>query len=111
MESAKKRTLTHDSAHFFQFFSTLIVFFNHFKSLGGLLGAFGGLGSLVGTFWGPNEWLNLLSYPHHGSNATVSSIGQIRGFLESAKSIVPKPKVMEDRNRAKMKKSVNVFVS
>ena len=77
----------------------------------GLLGAFGGLGSLVGTPWGPNEWLNLLSYPHHGSGATVSSIGQIGGFLEAAKIIVPKPKLMEDGTIEKMKKSVNVFVS
>ena len=79
--------------------------------LGVYWGAFGGPGSLVGASWGPLEWLNLHSYPHPGSGATVSSIGQIHEFLESAKTIVPKPKLMEDGTRAKMNKSVDVLVS
>ena len=79
--------------------------------LGIYWGGFGLPGCLVGARFGPNEYLTLLSYPHAGAGATPSSIEQIRGFLESAKTVAPKPKLMEDGTRAKMKKSVNVFVS
>jgi len=45
------------------------------------------------------------------SGTIASSIGKIHGFLESTETIAPKPKLMEVGTRAKMKKSVIVFVS
>ena len=107
----KKQTLFHDSAHFFRFFSLLQSFFSILGLLGIYWGAFGRPGCLVGAPYSPHEQLTLHSYPHPGSGATASSIGQICGFLGSAKTIAPKPKLMEDGARAKKKKSVEVFVS
>ena len=108
---SKKTDLNSWFCSLFSVFVSFIVIFSHFRPLGCILGGFGGPGYLVGASKGPHEWVNLHSYPHLGSGATASSIGQIRWFLESAKTIVPKPKLMEDGTRAKMKKSVNVFVS
>ena len=111
MKSAKKPTLFHGSAHFFRFYLLLPPFLSHFGPFGSLLGGFGGPWLSCEGPLGPHEYLNLRSYPHPGSGAIANSIWQILGFLESAKTITPKPKLMEDGTRAKVKKSINVFVS
>ena len=111
---SKKTDLNSWFCSLFSIFVTSIIIFSDFGPLGGLLRAYWRPLGALALLWGPlrpHEWLKLHSYPHPGSGATASSIGQIRWFEEAAKTIVPKPKLMEDGTRAKMKKSVNVFVS
>ena len=96
---------------FFNFF----YFYSLFLTLLGLLWAsWGRLGALA-LLWGP------LGAPMSGlTSSAILITGLVQpsvelvkfaDFLESTKTIVPKPKLMEDGNRAKMKKTVNVFVS
>ena len=68
---------------------------------------------LLGAYWEAfgSQGPLVHSYHHLRSGAIGSSFKKIYGFLESAKTIAPKPKLMEVGTRAKMKKSVNVFVS
>ena len=87
--------------------------YSHFYPFWAYWEPLGRHGSIVRTFKGPMSSFNSIATltPALVQLPVASSIRQINGFLESAKTIAPKPKLMEDGTRAKMKKSVNVFVS
>ena len=70
----------------------------------------GALAVLWGPLTAPMSSLPSIAILTLGLVQPPAQLGKF-GFLGSAKTIAPKPKLMEDGARAKKKKSVEVFVS
>lgn len=110
VESAKNWILVYNFANIFRFFLLVYLFL-------AILG-------LSGAYWGPLRAMALLWGPPRSPMSSLTSIAtltpglvqlpvQLGKFTDFwvAKTKAPKPKLMEVGTRAKMKKSVKVFVS